>query len=254
MISIVVITMNNPDELYSTLGSISNILSYPSCLPIIVHIIDSSHIPTDLPKYAFPVDYLHTKPQGIYHAMNLGLLQSFEFSSEFVWFLNSGCMAFDPLESSALFNTLGSKYDIFFFSYRTSLPRASIVKPHNFLPLIPRQPTNHQSIIYKTDFLKQNNLLYQASLSISADLHLYLSALSCSPSLFYSDLVLSRGIDNLGISNTKPILRAYEYIYIIFSIVSTSPSLLLALPDAFYDLAKQIFKVFVLRPFFVFSR
>ena len=169
MISIVVITMNNPDELYSTLGSISNILSYPSCLPIIVHIIDSSHTPTDLPKYAFPVDYLHTKPQGIYHAMNLGLLQSFEFSSEFVWFLNSGCMAFDPLESSALFNTLGSKYDIFFFSYRTSLPRASIVKPHNFLPLIPRQPTNHQSIIYKTDFLKQNNLLYQASLSISAD-------------------------------------------------------------------------------------
>ena len=248
-VSIITVSLNNIRGLELTLDSIAQI-------PIIYrqnfeHIIIDGMSNDGTIEYCRNYEkspYIKTifiaeHDNGIYNAMNKGLRFT---SGDFCMFINCGDLLAENIDFTMLINVLTTSFQLTGtagIAFNVQMQDSSLnykVKSRVLIKWRLRMPTVHQGIIYKTNFLLQNN--YDETLRICSDFKSIVTAVE--KNLFFEvineDLaVLSLG----GISTERPFLLLKESIGLIFN---SRVSLVVKLLSAFLI----IINVFVFQLFY----
>ena len=169
-------------------------------------------------KYRRNIFYWESsKDNGIYDAMNKSLNHA---SSEWIIFMNSGDKFYDNNTLSNIYkNFLRSKndYDIIYGNYSFISNEKLIIKyPYHISTIWKRIPMCHQSIIFKTELLKERP--YNLDYKFCADYYfLYNEYLNFNKKFIYVDYTIST-ISRNGFSETNSIETYKEYMKISLSL------------------------------------
>ena len=253
ILGIVTVSKDNLDELCQTLDSILKLSLNLVRTTIEVVVVDSSSTSNSsflASQYdSLSLTYVWTQPDGIYSAMNLGLTKL--PTVDFIWFLNSGCMA-----HSMCTTTLDSISILPFTIYCASvecndkyLLKYRKIPPVHFNYLAPIQPVNHQGILYSADIFQDFMYSYNVKYIISGDFDLFLRLLINHVSITIIPCILTTGINEDGISSVKPLLRTCEYITLITQLLPIKPFLVFSYPFLFLDCITQFSKQVLLQHF-----
>lgn len=174
LITFIVLTKNNTDDLLATLGSISEAHQNYHCQYFNVLIVDGScaSINSSLHDYSFPIQYIYSPDiSGIYNSMNHAISIA---CTEFIMFINSGDYLLSPVDHICLQfydnkNLNGIASAAILFHEKTIIglsPNPLINSFSNWLAIAKQLPC-HQSMIFKLDWARLNS--YPDECSVSAD-------------------------------------------------------------------------------------
>lgn len=203
LISIITINLNNKDGLTQTISSVRN-----------QNFKDFEYIVIDGKSHDGSVDIIHqnkdiisywvSEPdQGIYHAMNKGILAS---KGTYLLFLNSGDFLEDKNVLSKVSNILKKGYSIVYGNIHV-IPKNGTVKLVKFPSRITSCYMKIKFVSHQATFTKRQTLidsnLYDESFAIAADTAFLIKAIFYyNVSYKYTDTIIAR-FNNDGISSMQ---------------------------------------------------
>ena len=223
MLKIVTVVKNDLNGLEHTCTSINNVCSKlkPRSSGLISHlIIDGGSSDGTLEfaeKYAahssIEASVFSEKDQGIYDAMNKGILK---VSSKYVVFLNSGDLLYGTLNIELVIERLIGLHEkkvdfIAYSSIKCFGEKQFFVRSRRVSLESPRLPTVHQSLIYRTSTLKK--AMYDTNYQICGDYEQFSRVYSKRQRLVIEPEVFSVFYIG-GISSQKPVVLFNESISI----------------------------------------
>ncbi len=211
-LSIILVCMNNLAYVRKTFDSLSS-LNYRSAHIVIIDSSKSAEI------YDFvtnsdchlKTDYEWQSPQGVYAAMNLGIMKSLDNS--YIWFLNPGDILVSPDTVQKLLATLSKTRNLWGFAQaRNASPNQKQIYPRNIRQINPEVISkgelaiSHQAIfVKKSELIKKG--LFNTKYKIASDLEMILKLSNHSASFIEEVLV---EIDQNGLSSRYPIVTIWE--------------------------------------------
>ena len=220
MLSVITVTKNDFDNLFSTFISLCRqkavffewVIIYSDSEDEFSHFYNKCILNYTSKPLSFSIRFTYIPPSGIYEAMNEGIVCS---SGSHLLYLNSGDILYS--ENSLSFacsqiNRLSA--DLYLFASSFHFASKSIAK----LPLNPekayhlrffKMPACHQGFIYKKTYLISHNLYFSTKYRLCSDFDHSVRLLSTQPSIASFDYLLTI-FDTNGISSRRPFLLFKE--------------------------------------------
>jgi glycosyltransferase involved in cell wall biosynthesis len=217
-LTVILVSLNNPKSVLTTLNSILKIRN----IEMQVIIIDSSssnavsQIADDF-KSKIQVKYFHQIPKGIYSAMNYGI--SLSATGTLIWFLNPGDILIDSqVLSEIVVNIFESTAEWGFSQAKVAYESCDRVFPKSFEYLsgesiaLGKISISHQAIIVRKDTLESIGGFDEKFL-IAADLDMLIK-LGSLP-YYYNPRIMVE-IEKGGMSSKHPVITILEHALIIY--------------------------------------
>lgn len=208
-ISVVTIVYNDKDHIEETILSVINQDAAANIEYIIIDGKSSDGTSEIIKKYSCHINhYVCEADSGIYNAMNKGLRIA---SGDYAIFMNSGDK-FDNISTvKDIIMAIGDqKPDVVYGNYSEIDEKKKSVIPCRHHSKIWYGPvTAHQSTLYRIEFLRENNFVYDESYKIAADYKLTAQSIKNAQSILKTDICISN-FDTSGVSSTNKNLGLRE--------------------------------------------
>lgn len=203
-ISVVTIVYNDVAHIEATLLNVIAQTAFNQIEYIVVDGASTDGTSDIIREYLGYIDtYVREKDSGIYNAMNKGLRAA---TGDFVIFINCGDRLSSSVTIENVLNAIGdSVYDVVYGSYREIQPdgsESSVIPCRNSRKIWYGPVSSHQSVFYRIEFLRNQNLLYDESYRIAADYKLTAQAIIKAQSILQLDICIS-DFDISGVSSTN---------------------------------------------------
>lgn len=197
MISVITIGLNNKHEIVSTISSADNHMVSEKII-----IVGDNHLANELKNLYVKekkIQVYYLEPEGIYHAMNFGVLKA---SKKFLIFMNSGDHFVEGVDLSKL-----EEQKVYLFSYQD---QAGVHYPKKVTSKIISMPTSHQSMIYDSSFCK--NIPFDENYKFAADFAHLIALRDRNVQFIYSDNILSENSPRGSAKYAYSVYREYKHI------------------------------------------
>jgi glycosyltransferase involved in cell wall biosynthesis len=213
-LDIVMVAMNNSQHVKTSLDSIIKLLNEDVRIVVVDSSLDSQvrAIIEEQTELKDCLSYFWESPQGIYHAMNTGILNC--RSDSLVWFLNPGDIAHDVesiLELARLIIATGSKWGYGLASYITKQGEVSLfpehVEPNTLNLFTGKLAISHQSmLVHKLVFDELG--FFNPGYKIVADLEFQFKLLAHHVPISLRRHLVE--IDTTGVSHSRQLQTLWE--------------------------------------------
>lgn len=218
MLTVVLVSYNNPLNVEKTLSSLLNLEK----VKFEIVLVDSSNneiIYELCKKYAnvLKIQYFFQEAKGVYSAMNLAIDKA--ETTSYIWFLNPGDTLYNSSSLQKLLMKLDSSHvDWGFGQAKNEKPQEHLVYPANVPILTPNVVAlgqiqiSHQAILAKTKKLVDLGK-FDENYKIASDLEMIIK-LSNFDYCFLDEILVS--IELNGLSRKKPLRTILETNYIVY--------------------------------------